>query len=529
MKRTIILVILDGWGIGRHDESNPIFTVKPSNIDYIKNNFPSGALQASGIAVGLPWGEEGNSEVGHLNLGAGKIVYQNYPRVTLSIQDGSFFKNSALKNAFEHTKKNNSRINFIGLLSKGNVHSSLEHLDALLKFAEQENLFGKVNLHLITDGRDSPPQSAIELLKRLPKDRLASISGRYYAMDRNKNWDRIQKAYNALVGEGSSILIEDIENHIKKVYQKNLNDEYVEPVLINNSESSRIKDGDAVIFFNFREDRMRQIVEPFIPHLSKDLKGAGLINNEFNKFPTKKFSNLYVATMISYADEFKAPVIFQKEKIENPLGRVLADSQKSQFRVAETEKYAHITYFFNGQREEPFQNEYRILIPSKNVIRHDEHPEMMASEITNRVIGAIEDKGFDFILANYANPDMVAHTGNYQAAIRAVEIVDEEIGKLKEVVLKQNAILIITSDHGNIERMFNPLTGAPETKHDPNPVPIYLVAKEYERKRSETDVRKSENGTIGVLADIAPTILELMSVSKPNEMSGKSLLRELVI
>lgn len=514
MKRPVVLVILDGWGIGRRDESNPIFVNKPSNIDYIKNNFPAGALQASGIAVGLPWGEEGNSEVGHLNLGAGKIIYQNYPRITLSIQDGSFFKNSALKNAFEHVKKNNSRINFIGLLSQGNVHSSFEHLEALLKFAKQENLFDKVNLHLITDGRDSSPQSAMELLNRLPKDRLASVSGRYYAMDRDRHFDRTEKYYRVLVGEGQSIAIDEIENHIKKVYQKNLNDEYVEPVLI--GENRGIKDDDATVFFNFREDRMRQIVEPFI-------------NNEFNKFPIKKFSNFYATTMISYADEFKAPVIFQKEKIENPLGRVLADNQKIQFRVAETEKYAHITYFFNGQKEEPFPNEYRILIPSQKVFRHDERPEMRAAEITNRIIGAVEDKGFDFILANYANPDMVAHTGNYQAAVRAIEVIDEEIVKLKEAVLKQNAILIITSDHGNVERMFNPLTGAPETKHDPSPVPIYLVAKEYERKRSEADVKKSENGTIGVLADVAPTILELMGVSKPREMTGKSLLREIVI
>ncbi|HDH31494.1 MAG TPA: 2,3-bisphosphoglycerate-independent phosphoglycerate mutase [Candidatus Wolfebacteria bacterium] len=513
-KRTVVLAILDGWGIGRMDESNPIFTAKPPNIDYIKRNFPSGALQASGIAVGLPWGEEGNSEVGHLNLGSGKIVYQNYPKITLAIRDGSFFKNTAIKNAFEHVKKNNSRINFIGLLSKGNIHSSFEHLEALMKFAKQEGLSEMINLHLITDGRDSPPQSAIEMLTSLPKDKLASIAGRYYAMDRDKHWDRTQKAYQLLTGDGATT--DDFETHIKNTYKKNLNDEYVEPVLINKSNSRYIKDGDAIIFFNFREDRMRQIVEPFI-------------DDKFDKFPIKKFSNLYVSTMISYEDKFNVNVIFQKEKIENPLGKILADNQKSQFRVAETEKYAHITYFFNGQKEKPFKNEYRILIPSQNVIRHDEHPEMMAAEITSRVIGAIEDKGFDFILVNYANPDMVAHTGNYQASIQAVKITDEEIGKLKEVVLRHNAILIITSDHGNIERMFNPLTGAPETKHDPSPVPIYLIAKEYEKKKSEAKVKKSESEMIGVLADVAPTVLELMDIPKPKEMTGKSLLKELVM
>ncbi|MEE8131604.1 MAG: 2,3-bisphosphoglycerate-independent phosphoglycerate mutase [Candidatus Paceibacterota bacterium] len=514
-KRTVILAILDGWGIGRQNESNPIFIAKPSNINYIKSNFPAGALQASGIAVGLPWGEEGNSEVGHLNLGGGKIIYQNYPRITLTIRDSTFFKNKILREVFEHAKKNNSQVNFIGLLSKGNIHSSFEHLEALLKFAEQEGLSGRVNLHLITDGRDSPPQSAIELLRRLQKDKLASIAGRYYAMDRDKHWDRTKKAYQVLVGEGSSI--DDFESHIKNTYQKNLNDEYVEPVLIGPESKNRgIKENDAVIFFNFREDRMRQIVEPFI-------------NSNFAQFPIKNFSNLHIATMISYDDRFKALVIFQSKKIENPLSRVLADNQKSQFRVAETEKYAHITYFFNGQKEVPFKNEYRILIPSQKVIRYDEHPEMMAAEITNRIIGAIEDKGFDFILANYANPDMVAHTGNYQAAIQAIKVIDEEIGKVKEVVLKQNAILIITSDHGNIERMFNPLTGVPETKHDPNPVPVYLVAKEYERSKSKSEIYKSESKTIGILADIAPTILELMDIPKPKEMTGISLLKELVI
>lgn len=513
-KRSVVLVILDGWGIGHRDQSNPIFVVNPQNINNIKANFPCGALQASGIAVGLPWGEEGNSEVGHLNLGAGKIIYQNYPRITLAIQNGDFFKNVVLKKAFEHIKKYNSRINFIGLLGKGNVHSSLEHLDALLKFAEQEESAEKVNLHLITDGRDSPPQSAIELLTALPKTRLASIAGRYYAMDRDKHWEKTQKAYRVLTGEGTSIALDALETHIKKVYAKNLNDEYVEPVLI--GENRGVKDNDAVIFFNFREDRMRQIVEPFI-------------NKEFAQFPVKKFSNLYAATFISYEDKFKASVIFPAEKIENPLAMVLAKHNKSQFRVAETEKYAHITYFFNGQREKPFENEYRILIPSQGIIKHDEHPEMMSREITSRLVGAIEDKNFDFILANYASPDMVAHTGNYEASLRAVKVIDEEIRKVKDAVLEQNAILIITSDHGNIERLFNPLTGAPETKHDPSPVPVYLVAKEYERKKSEAEIRQSDNRIIGVLADVAPTILELMDVAKPKEMTGRNLLRELAM
>ncbi len=512
-KRIVVLIILDGWGIGDNNETNPIFTVQPSNINYIKANFPAGILQSSGISVGLPWDEEGNSEIGHLNLGVGKIIYQNYPRITLSIRDGTFFKNKILIKAFEHIKKYNSKINFIGLLSKENVHSSFEHLKALLKFAGQNSLTEKINLHLIADGYDSPPKSAIELLENLPKSRLASIAGRYYAMDRDKRWDRTEKIYQTLIGEG--LVVNDIKDHIKNTYQKNLNDEYIEPALISNTEINYIKDNDAVIFFNFREDGMRQIAESFI-------------NSKFNKFPIKNFSNLYVATMINYDDKFNVPAIFQSEKIENSLSQVLADNQKSQLRVAETEKYTHITYFFNGQKEAPFKNEYRVLIPSQATVKKDEEPKMMAAEITNRIISAIEGKGFDFILANYANPDIIAHTGNYQAAIQTIKIIDEEIGKLKETALKQNAILLITSDHGNIEKMFDPLTGSLETRCNSNPVPIYLIAEEYKRKKSELEIRKSENMAIGVLADVAPTILELMGVTKPKEMTGKSLLEELI-
>lgn len=515
MKRTVILIILDGWGIGRDDESNPIFAAKPENINYLKANFPSAGLQASGIAVGLPWKEEGNSEVGHLTIGAGRVLYQDYPRITLAIRDKSFFQNPVLKAAFNHAKTNNSSVHLIGLLTESNVHASLEHLEALIEFGQNENL-PEICLHLITDGRDSPPQSALDLLERVPfsqKAKLASVAGRYYAMDADRHWDRIQKYYSVLTGEGPAI--DNVENHVKETYQKELGDEYVLPALIG-PEKRFIKDNDAVIFFNFREDRMRQTAESFI-------------NKNFDKFPIKNFSNLFVATLTAYDERFKAPAAFPPETINNPLGKILADSGKNQLRLAETEKYAHVTYFFNGLKESPFKNEFRVLIPSRTEIQHDAHPEMRAKEIGERLIQAVEEGSYDFILANFANPDMIAHTGNYQATVSAIKAVDEEIGKIAKATLDRNAALIITADHGNAERVSSPLTGEKETMHDISPVPIYLIAKEFkfEKPKTESEIANSEKNIIGVLSDVAPTILELIKIPQPKEMTGQSLLKSL--
>ena len=513
MRQTIVLMILDGWGEGEQNESNPIYTTNPKNINSLKYFYPCGLLQASGIAVGLPWNEEGNSEVGHLTLGAGRVIYQNYPRITLSIKDGSFFENKALKGAFEHAKKNNSSVNIVGLLSAPStyVHSSIEHLLALIKFAKQEGV--KYNLHLFTDGRDSPPYSSLEIIKNLGEEikNIASLSGRYYAMDRAKHWERTEKTYQVLTGDAP--LIEDYESKIKKTHQS-LNDEYIEPMLIG-PQKREIKENDSVIFFNFREDRMRQIVEPFV-------------NKDFKEFPVKKFLNLYVATMIEYRSDFKAHVAFPPIKIENPLGKVLADNGKIQLRLTETEKYAHVTYFFNGLVEKPFENEFRILIPSRIDLKPDEHPEMRAKEITDRLISAIEEKAFDFILVNYANPDIIAHTGNYEATKKVVEIIDEVVNKMVKVILEQNAVLLLTADHGNIERMFDPLTGEVETRHNNNPVPFYLIGKEFQHQKDKLEAEKQAKDVIGVLSDIAPTILELLNLKKPEEMTGQSLLKYLL-
>ena len=517
MKRTVVLAILDGWGIGRKDNSNPIYVANPKNIEYVKMNFPSGALQASGIAVGLPWGEEGNSEVGHLTLGAGKIIYQHFPRITLAIRDGSFFKNPAFLGATEHVKKNGSTLHLAGLLTAGNVHASLDHLAALVKLAA-ENGIKNLYFHFFTDGKDSPPKSASELLKKVGDisarhgglGKIASLAGRYYALDRDEHWDRTAKTYKAITGEAAAA--ESPQSAVEAAYQRNLSDEFVEPAVI--ETAGAIKDGDALIFCDFREDSIRQIAEAFI-------------DQGFARFPVKKFANLYIATMTRYREKFAVPVAFPPETVGNPLGKVLSDAGKSQLRIAETEKYAHVTYFFNGFKDQPFNNEFRVLIPSKNVPRYDDYPEMMAKEITDRAIQSVEEGAFDFILINYANADIIAHTGNYDAALKAIAAVDEQIGRLLKAVFAQNAVLIITADHGNAERMIDPMTAMIETKHDVSPVPVYIVAKELARPRDKFDAEQAEKMTAGILSDIAPTILDFLGVPKPPAMTGESLRRSL--
>ena len=518
-KQTVVLVVLDGWGIGRDNASNPVHIVGPPNINYIKHNYLAGSLQASGIAVGLPWNEEGNSEVGHLTLGAGKIIYQHYPRVSLAIQDGFFFKNRVLRDAFTHARKNNARVHFVGLLTTSGVHAHIEHLQALLKLAEEEK-FPNVNLHLFTDGKDAPPKSAVQFIQKIPQEKIATIGGRFFAMDRDLHWDRTARAYKALVnlngpasagasaGRQIPMTKETPTEYLNAAYERGVTDDFIEPAIFN--PEGVIKENDSVILFNFREDSIRQLTEMFIS------PKAG----EEHEVP----KDLYLATFTKYAGEFDLPVAFPAEEIVSPLGKVLADAGKVQLRIAETEKYAHITYFFNGFKEAPFKNEYRVLIPSKSTARPDEFPEMMASEITVRVVSALSEGVYDFILVNYANPDMIAHTGNFEAATRAVKAVDGSGGSLMKAALAHKHILAITSDHGNIERMIDPRTGLTETKHDPSQVPFYLVGQGYERKKDDAAVRKIESSNAGVLSDVAPTILHLMGLPVPPEMTGVNLL-----
>jgi len=505
MRKTYLLVILDGWGIGREDESNPIHVVQPPVFGWLAENFPVTSLQASGIAVGLPWGE-----VGHITLGAGKVIYQYYPKITMAIRDKTFFENKVLKEAFLHAKKNNSGVNLVGLLTRANVHAALDHIEALIEMAKKENV-PNVKLQLFADGKDSPPRTLQTFLKSLPAEKVASLTGRYYAMDRNQNWSLTQTAYEVLIGLGGEVA-SDPEPLIKATYQKGLTEEYLPPMRF--GEGRGIEDNDALIFFNYREDSIRQLASAFI------LK-------DFNVFPTKKLKNLYIATMTRYEEKFNVPYAFEADKVEKPLGQIISQSNLTQLRLAETYKYAHITYFFNAHREPPFKGEYRVLIPSISSPHPEDHPEMMASAVTDRLIDALQNRAFDFILVNYSNPDTIGHTSSYEAGIKAVEVINREMDRLLKVGVNDETLIIITSDHGNIEEMINPITALPESQHDPNPVPFYLVAPEFKGRKFQ-NWQNLANETMGSLADVAPTILELMKIKQPKEMTGRSLLERLI-
>lgn len=510
MKQTLVLVVLDGWGLGPEGDFNPMTAAQPECLASLAKRFPLASLQASGPSVGLPWGEVGNSEVGHLTLGAGRVVYQYFLRITMAIHDKTFYENSALKGAFTHAKKTGGAVHLVGLITKGTVHASLDHLKALLQFAEREGT-ESVRLHLFADGKDSPPRSLQELLREIPSEKIASVIGRYYAMNRNRNWHLTERAYACLLG-ADPLPPADLDKTVRETYEKGLSDEFLPPVRLN--PDGVIRANDAVIFFNFREDSMRQIIEPFA------------LQN-FDKFPAQRPENLYIATMTRYGSAFDVPVAFPPETIENSLGEVLCAAEKTQLRLAETYKYAHITYFFNGHRDKPFPNEYRVLIPSLNVAHPDKHPELAAPLITDRLLEALQNRAFDFILVNYANPDTIAHTGNYEACVEAVRATDRELSRVVPVVLETNAYLLITSDHGNVEEVLNPKTGERETQHDANPVPFYLIGKEFEGRRFANS-HDPMLETLGILSDVAPTALELMHIPQPNEMNGRSLLQHLL-
>ncbi|MBM3256808.1 MAG: 2,3-bisphosphoglycerate-independent phosphoglycerate mutase [Candidatus Liptonbacteria bacterium] len=509
MTKTIVLAILDGWGIGRNDESNPIYVAQPPTLTALTREFPITSLQASGIAVGLPWGEVGNSEVGHLTLGAGKTLYQYFPKITLAIQGGMFFENEALRSACAHVRKNNSTLHLAGLLSNANVHASMEHIQALLALAEREKI-PKVKLHIWTDGKDGPPKTAAKLLAELPKEKIASMCGRYYAMDRNQNWQLTKATYDLMTG-GVGMPAADPLSALEATYQKGLTEEYLP--LLRIQPEGKLQDNDALIFWNFREDSMRQLGEAFL-------------KPGFNAFPRASLQNLYIVTMTPYAKSIPAPAAFLPDIVQEPLGKVLSDQGKNQLRVAETYKYAHVTYFFNGYIEQPFKNEYRVLVPSLSTAKPEEHPEMRASAITDRVIEALSNNSFDFILVNYANPDTMAHTAHYEASIAAVRVIDQEIARIVKA-LQSDQVLILTGDHGNVEQVLNPTTGMLESQHDPNPVPFHLVGSAF-RGRAFANANRLATETMGTLADVAPTILELFEIPKPPEMNGTGLLEGLV-
>ncbi len=509
-KRPVVLIIFDGFGIGAQNESNPVHVANPQNLKWLGENYPLTSLQASGISVGLPWGEVGNSEVGHLTLGAGKVVYQYYPKITMAIEDGSFYQNEVLKAACDHAKKNNGSVNFAGLLSKANVHASLQHLQKLVQMAEQEGV-PRVKLHIFCDGKDSPPHTVFEFLKQIPMDKVASIMGRHYGMNRSDHWELTERAYQCMTGQLGDITTDPVPL-IQEMYPKNLSEEFLPPHRM--GDGTGVTDGDALVFFNFREDSILQIAESFA------MPG-------FDKFKTLPFQNLYVATFTRYSEKLACPVAFPADTVEKPLGQVLAENGFTQLRLAESYKHAHVTFFFNGHREEPFPAEYRVLIPSLPTTHPEEHPELMAGPITDRLLEAIQNRGFDFMLVNYSNSDTIAHTGNYDACLTAVKVLDEQLGRILKVVLATDTILILTSDHGNMEEVISPVTGEFETQHDANPVPFYMVAKEF-KGRKFFNYSNLLHETTGVLADVAPTILELLGIPKPPEMGGRSLLKDLL-
>lgn len=516
--KTTVLAILDGWGIGEHHQGNPIWQTKTPTFDWMRQNFPMLALQASGIAVGLPWGEEGNSEVGHLTLGAGKVIFQHFPRITMAIKDGSFFSNPALTGAFSHARKTGGRVHILGLLTSGNVHASFEHLTALLRLAKAENMPG-VLLHLFSDGRDSQPKEAPKLLQALRKEisaigagMIASISGRFYALDRDQRWDRTARVWKLLT-EGAPVKAAP-EDALQETYSRNLTDEFVEPAMVGDPETARqsvIQPGDAMIFFDFREDSILQLAESFA-------------DPEFQGFPRRMIENLYIATMTEYRPGLTAHVAFPPQRITAPLAKVLADAEKRQLHLAESEKAAHVTYFFDGLRSEPFPQELWVIIPSPKSFKFEEKPELAAHDIMHRLVEAIEEGIYDFIVVNFANPDLIAHTGDFNAALKVVTLMDALMNRLAKVCLAAKSPLIITADHGNIESMINPLTGTVETRHDPSPVPLHLIDQRFARPRSEEEIRRAEREINGSLADVAPTILNLFGIPKPPEMTGESLL-----
>jgi 2,3-bisphosphoglycerate-independent phosphoglycerate mutase len=501
----LILIILDGYGLREADQYNAVTLAQKPNLDRLFGGNPYTQLGASSRSVGLPEGQMGNSEVGHLNIGAGRIVYQEITRIDKSIEEGGFFKNSALVEAMEKAKKDKVRLHLLGLVSNGGVHSSIEHLFALLKLAKLRQV-PEVFVHAFLDGRDCPPTSGAGFVQRLLDfcgkegvGELASICGRYWGMDRDKRWERTSKAYRLLVnGEGKKT--KDPVGAVKDFYSKGTTDEFMGPICVESQKPNLIADGDQIIFFNFRTDRGRQLS---LMLTEKDVPAEGV-----GKRPRV---DLY--TLTHYDDRLKAAVAFPQITMTNLFGEVLSKAGKRQLRIAETEKYPHVTFFFNGQNETPYPGEDRILIPSPKVPTYDLQPQMSAPEVTEKVVEAVLSKKYDVIILNYANPDMVGHTGVLKAAITAVETVDAGVGKVMVAVSQVGGTALITADHGNCETMWDYQTNGPHTAHTTNPVPCTLVAPE----------KRFSLRSGGILADIAPTFLELLKLPKPKEMTGRTL------
>lgn len=504
--KKVILIIMDGWGLGKVASADAIQHAKTPFVSSLYKKYPNTTLTTCGLAVGLPEGQMGNSEVGHLNIGAGRVVYQELQRINLAVRDGSFAKNETLLRAIRLAKRNQKPLHLLGLVSDGGVHSHIDHLKAIIDVCKNEEL-NNVFIHAFTDGRDTDPKSGLSFLKTLQLHlnktvgKIATVSGRYYSMDRDKRWERIKLAYDALVigeGEKATDAIQAVENS----YKKNITDEFIRPcVIVNEAQQplAKIKDGDVVICFNFRTDRCREIS---LVLTQTDMPDAGM----------KKLSLDYT-TMTEYDQSFKnVQVIFKTDNLNKTLGAILEQHHLKQIRIAETEKYPHVTFFFSGGREIPFEGEKRILIPSPKVATYDLKPEMSAYEVTDALLPEIKNQSADFICLNYANADMVGHTGIWEAAIKAVETVDECVQKVVTAGLENGYAIFLTADHGNSDYMINE-DGSPNTAHTLNPVPFFIIDSNW-------------RGAIrpGKLGDIAPTILTLMNLPIPKEMTGDILI-----
>ncbi|WP_060509833.1 2,3-bisphosphoglycerate-independent phosphoglycerate mutase [Pseudomonas sp. NBRC 111124] len=503
--KPLVLIILDGFGHSESTEYNAIYAANTPVYDRLRATQPHGLISGSGMDVGLPDGQMGNSEVGHMNLGAGRVVYQDFTRVTKAIRDGEFFQNPVLTGAVDQAVGNGKAVHILGLLSDGGVHSHQDHLVAMAELAAQRGA-EKIYLHAFLDGRDTPPrsaQSSIELLDatfaRLGKGRIASLIGRYFAMDRDNRWDRVSAAYNLIVDSVAEYTADTAQAGLEAAYARNENDEFVKATRI--GEAVKVEDGDAVIFMNFRADRARELSRAFV-------------EPDFNEFPRARLPKMaaYIG-LTQYSAKIAAPAAYAPSSLNNVLGEYLAKNGKTQLRIAETEKYAHVTFFFSGGREEPFEGEERILIPSPKVATYDLQPEMNAPEVTDRIVEAIEQQRFDVIVVNYANGDMVGHTGVFEAAVKAVEALDTCVGRIVEALAKVDGEALITADHGNVEQMEDACTGQAHTAHTSEPVPFIYVGK-----------RKLQVREGGVLADVAPTMLKLLGLEKPAEMTGTSIL-----
>ncbi|MCL5406945.1 MAG: 2,3-bisphosphoglycerate-independent phosphoglycerate mutase [Patescibacteria group bacterium] len=532
----VVLVVMDGWGYNEVKEGNAIALANTPNFNYLWQNYPHALIEAAGEPVGLPWGNIGSSEVGHTCLGSGRIINQDLPRVTKAITSGQFFQNPVLLEALNFAKKNNSSLHFVGLASAGGVHSHINHLFALLELLKLNHFRQPSFIHMFTDGRDTPIKTALLYVNKLNEKikilglntQIASVIGRFYAMDRDSHWERTFAAYNCMIlGKGE--IADSPGEAVLRAYVRGETDEFIKPTIIKSSSKDQgvldrffpkstvsspkleglIKDKDAIIFFNFRPERIRQLVETFmLPQ---------------QNYPDKKLlKNLYVASVTEYEKSLPISVALPPEKIENPLAKVISAQNLKQLHITETEKYAHVTYFFDGGNPVPFKNEEWKVIPSPKVKTYDLKPEMSATKVTDEIFKRCQEKQYDFILINYANADMVGHTGNLKAAIKAVETIDQELGRLTKQF--PETIFLLTADHGNVEKMINVENDQIDTEHSVLPVPFILVGPQYKKSVSEDDGTKP----IGILADIAPTILDILRIEAPIEMTGYSLLDALL-